>query len=154
MERKFLVKDDRWRQEITETLILRQGYLMTDPHCTVRVRASNSSAWLTIKGKNAGGATPEFEYPIPKDDAATMLEQLAHRPLVEKKRHMVPYGGFLWEVDEFFGANAGLIIAEIELASLDQPFPRPPWVGAEVTGELQYYNSSLVARPFSQWELS
>ena len=84
-------------------------------------------------------------------DAEAILDLLAKRPLIEKKRHLVPRDGFVWEVDEFFGQNAGLIIAEIELASEDQTFPLPPWVGREVTGEARYYNSSLVGKPFSEW---
>ncbi|MCC8195129.1 MAG: CYTH domain-containing protein [Deltaproteobacteria bacterium] len=151
IERKFLLLNDAWRREVTQTLVLRQGYLATDPGCTVRVRVSGPSAWLTIKGRNVDGSAPEFEYPIPASDAAAMLELLARKPLIEKKRHLVPRDGFTWEVDEFLGPNAGLLVAEIELESLDQPFPRPSWIGREVTGERQYYNASLVARPFSDW---
>lgn len=150
-ERKFLVRDDSWRREAVETLLLRQGYLSTEPGCAVRVRLGGEKAWLTIKGERVGGAAPEFEYPIPVPDAVAMLETLAKRPIIEKKRHMVPHEGFVWEVDEFFGDNAGLVIAEIELAPEDQAVPLPAWAGEEVTGDPKYYNASLVARSFKDW---
>ncbi len=151
IERKFLVDGDAWRNEVTETLVLRQGYLATDPRCAVRVRLSGACASLTIKGERTGGAAPEFEYAIPEQDAVAMLDLLAQKPLIEKKRHLIPCGGFVWEVDEFHGQNQGLIIAEIEMASPDQPFPLPSWIGREVTGEARYYNASLVHFPFSAW---
>ena len=151
IERKFLVRNDAWRQEVTKTLVLRQGYLATDPRCTVRVRVSGSTAWLTIKGEPVNGETPEFEYPVPEKDAVAMLALLARQPLVEKKRHLIPRDGLVWEVDEFLGHNAGLIIAEIELASSGQVFPLPSWIDREVTGERQYYNANLVSRPFCSW---
>jgi len=151
IERKFLVHNEVWRHEVTETLVLRQGYLTSDPHCTVRVRVSNVSAWLTIKGTSVDGVTPEFEYPIPKADALAMLSSLAEQPLIEKKRHLIPRDGIVWEVDEFLGHNAGLVIAEIELLSPNQAFPFPSWIDREVTGEQQYYNACLVSRPFSTW---
>lgn len=151
IERKYLVTSDAWRHEATEILLLRQGYLSTDPECAVRVRISGSSAHLTIKGKNIGGAAPEFEYPIPVADAADLLDNLAKKPLIEKKRHLIPKGDLLWEVDEFFGENAGLVIAEVELDARDQAVPLPSWVGREVTGDARYYNASLVASPFSKW---
>jgi adenylate cyclase len=151
IERKFLVASEAWRNEVTKTLALRQGYLAAAPHCAVRVRLSGSSAHLTIKGKPVNGAAPEFEYSIPEQDASAMLDLLAQKPLIEKKRHLIPRDGFLWEVDEFAGHNQGLVIAEIELAAVDQPFPLPPWIGREVTGDERYYNASLVSRPFSSW---
>ncbi|SBW01389.1 conserved hypothetical protein [uncultured delta proteobacterium] len=151
IERKFLLSSDAWRNEVTETLSLRQGYLTTDPQCTVRVRVHGAAAWLTIKGKRVANAAPEFEYPIPEQDASAMLDLLAQKPLIEKKRHLIPRDGFIWEVDEFLGENQGLIVAEIELAAVDQSFPLPPWIGREVTGDKKYYNASLVNRPFSSW---
>lgn len=151
IERKFLLAGDGWRREATDVRVLRQGYLSTDPKCAVRVRLSGRSAWLTVKGRAVEGAAPEFEYPVPPTDAEAMLDRLAKRPLIEKKRHIIPLQGFIWEVDEFFGENAGLVLAEIELAAADQDFPRPAWLGREVTGEAAYYNASLVARPFRTW---
>lgn len=151
IERKFLVATDGWRNAVTRVVPLWQGYLSTAPECAVRVRMSGDAAWLTVKGFSVNGAAPEFEYPIPVADAATMLDKLAQKPLIEKIRHIVPMDGFIWEVDEFSGENKGLVIAEIELASADQPYPVPAWLGREVTGNSRYYNASLVARPFLSW---
>lgn len=151
IERKYLVTNDAWRHEATTILVMRQGYLCTDPGRTVRVRVSGGEAWLTIKGKRVDGAAPEFEYPVPAADADAMLDALAKKPLIEKKRHLVPHEGFVWEVDEFFGDNAGLVIAEIELDAPDRAVPLPAWAGAEVTGDPKYYNASLVGRPFKDW---
>lgn len=152
VERKFLVTADQWRLEAREVILLRQGYLSTDKDCAVRVRVTGNNAWITVKGAPVEGAALEFEYPVPPADAACMLDNLAKRPLIEKKRHLVPRDGFVWEVDEFLGANAGLILAEVELSSPDQKAPLPDWVGREVTGEARYYNASLVGNPYSQWK--
>jgi adenylate cyclase len=120
------------------------------PERTVRVRLLGERAFLTVKGPTAGASRAEFEYAIPPDDARAMLD-LCEKPLIEKTRYVVPHGGLVWEIDEFHGANAGLVVAECELASEDQPLDKPDWVGEEVTGDARYYNSSLVARPFSTW---
>lgn len=151
IERKFLVATDGWRNAATRVLHLRQGYLSKSPGCAVRVRVSSDAAWLTVKGRSVNGIKPEFEYPVPVADAVAMLDNLAQKPLIEKNRHLIPMDGFTWEVDEFFGENKGLIIAEIELASLDQPYPVPTWLGREVTGDPRYYNASLVTKPFLSW---
>ena len=163
IERKFLVKDDGsgdagnagWRTD--QGLLYRQGYLSTDKARTVRVRLVASEAtgeawgYLTIKGKSTGASRAEYEYPIPAADASELLDTLCHQPLIEKIRHRISVGDDIWEVDEFLGVNAGLVIAEIELAAVDQPFAHPDWVGSEVTDDPRYYNSNLVAQPFSQW---
>ena len=151
IEKKFLVTGDAWRKGAT-VLHLRQGYLSTDKNAAVRVRIHGNEAWLTIKGPVAGGAALEFEYPVPPADAEAMLDSLAKKPLIEKKRHRVRHAGMTWEVDEFLGENAGLILAEIELAAPDQSFAPPPWLGREVTGDARYYNANLVANPFSRWK--
>lgn len=151
IERKFLVTGDGWRNEARETLLLRQGYLSTDPECAVRVRISGDAAWLTVKGRSVNGSAPEFEYAVPVEDAASMLDLLAKKPLIEKRRHLVPKDDLIWEVDEFFGQNEGLVIAELELSSIDQAFSPPAWAGREVTGDARYYNASLVANPFLNW---
>ena len=155
IERKFLVQGDGWRTG--QGLRYRQGYLSTEKARTVRVRlvASEASgeAWgyLTIKGKSTGASRAEYEYAIPPQDARELLETLCHQPLIEKIRHRITVGNDTWEVDEFLGVNAGLVIAEIELAELDQPFTHPSWLGREVTDDPRYYNSNLVAHPFSNW---
>lgn len=148
IERKFLLRGDDWRS--APAVHIRQGYLSREAARTVRVRTSGDGAWLTIKGKSQGAVRAEFEYAIPLADANTLLE-LCERPLIEKNRHIIDYAGFTWEVDEFFGANQGLIVAEIELESEDQKFELPPWIGDEVTDDPRYYNSQLSLKPYSEW---
>jgi adenylate cyclase len=151
IERKFLVGDSSWRAA-GQAVLYRQGYLNSDKGRTVRVRIAGERAFLTIKGPSVDGVRREYEYPIPLSDAAEMLEHLCTRPLIEKTRTVVPHDGHMWEVDEFFGENAGLIIAEIELEAVDEVFSLPPWLGAEVTGDSRYYNASLVRHPYCQWK--
>lgn len=148
IERKFLVATDGWQSHDTTRLI--QGYLNRDKARTVRVRVAGELAFLTIKGISMGATRQEFEYPIPLADAQAML-LLADGPLIDKTRHRLSYDGLLWEIDEFHGENAGLILAEVELASEQQSFAKPPWLGQEVTGDVRYYNSSLASVPFGQW---
>jgi adenylate cyclase len=150
IERKFLVTGDAWRR-LGEPVLLRQGYLSTDPARTVRVRIEGEQGVLTIKGKNQGATRGEWEYPIPLPEAAELLDTLCPAPLVEKYRTRVTVGNHVWEVDEFLGANKGLLVAEIELTAEDEMFLLPDWVGAEVTGDARYYNSSLIKQPYSQW---
>ena len=150
IERKFLVTGDAWRL-LGEPALLRQGYLSTDPARTVRVRIEGEQGILTIKGKNSGATRGEWEYPIPLDEAAELLDTLCSQPLVEKFRTRVTVGNHVWEVDEFLGANKGLLVAEIELAAEDEMFLLPEWVGMEVTGDARYYNSSLIRQPYTQW---
>jgi CYTH domain-containing protein len=151
IERKFLVKNESWRDEVTETKILRQGYIATEKAATVRVRLEDDEARLTVKGKKTDGAGLEFEYPIPLEDAKSLLEKCAKRSFIEKKRHIVRRDGLIWEIDEFSGDNAGLIVAEVELSSIDQAIALPPWIGRDVTAEKRYANSNLVKNPYSTW---
>lgn len=148
IERKFLVIGDGWRQG--EGTRYSQGYLSRDAQRTVRVRIAGERAFLTVKGISQGATRSEFEYAIPTPDARQLL-QLADGPVIEKVRRIVVHEGARWEVDEFFGDNAGLVVAELELESEDQPFARPDWLGREVTNDPRYYNSSLVAHPFKDW---
>ncbi|MES2740519.1 MAG: CYTH domain-containing protein [Pseudomonadota bacterium] len=150
IERKFLVTGDAWRAG-GRPVLLRQGYLSSQAERVVRVRIEDGRAMLTIKGPNQGATRGEWEYPIPVADAEQLLAQLCEPPLIEKYRTRVEFGGMTWEVDEFLGANAGLVIAEIELTSEQQEFARPDWAGQEVTDQRRYYNSSLIKHPFSQW---
>ena len=149
IERKFLVQSELWR-EGAEGRRMRQGYLSLDPERTVRVRISGDQAWLNVKGRTVGIRRLEFEYPIPVDDALALLA-LCIGAVVDKTRYRVEHGAHTWEVDEFHGDNAGLIVAEIELAQEDEPFLRPPWLGREVSGEAHYYNAALAQRPFKTW---
>lgn len=148
IERKFLVEGTSWRQ--SNSVRLRQGYLNHDKHRTVRVRVAGDKAFLTVKSVRQGVTRAEFEYEIPVADAEQMLK-LSDGPVVEKNRHVIERDGLKWEVDEFLGENAGLVMAEIELTSEDQPFSRPAWLGREVTHDNRYYNSNLAAHPYKQW---
>lgn len=149
IERKFLVKSEAWRG-LAEGVRFRQGYLQTHP-CTVRVRTEGERGVLTIKGQTRGFSREEFEYEIPRGDADRMLDTLALPSLIDKIRYKIPYQGFVWEVDEFLGDNAGLVVAEIELSDEGQAFERPEWIGEEVTGDRRYANSALASRPFCSW---
>jgi len=150
IERKFLVHGEAWRRGAVGT-VLKQGYLSVDPDRTVRVRLAGDRGWVTIKGRQRGIVRSEFEYPIPGEDAAVLLDQLCLRPLIEKTRYRVEFSGRVWEVDEFSGVNEGLILAEIELESPDATFERPDWLGTEVSHDGRYTNARLVTKPFSQW---
>ena len=150
IERKFLLAGDAWRG-LGQAVLLRQGYLSSTRERVVRVRIEGEQAMLTIKGANVGATRGEWEYPIPLADAVELLDGLCEQPLIEKVRHRIEHAGMVWEVDEFLGANAGLVVAEIELASEDQPFEKPDWIGAEVSGDARYYNANLIRHPFSQW---
>lgn len=151
IERKFLLASAAWRDEVSETLTLVQGYLSRSEASAIRVRISGEQAQLNIKHSLDGIERLEFEYPIPLDDATVLLERVALRPLIDKRRHHVVHGDHLWEIDEFFGDNAGLIVAEIELAHPDEPFDRPAWLGEEVSHDPRYYNSNLSRHPYSRW---
>ena len=148
IERKFLVANDGWR-ELAHGVAYRQGYLCADRERTVRVRIAGDKGYLTIKGPTKGIARSEYEYTIPLADASVLLDQLCPQPQIEKKRYAIRHCGNIWEVDEFFGDNKGLIVAEIELEREDQAFERPDWIGAEVTSDPRYSNAALCAAPFN-----
>lgn len=150
IERKFLLTGDGWRS-LGEPVLLRQGYLSTNPERTVRVRIEGDSATMTIKGRSEGATRAEWEYPLPLADANELLDRLCEQPIIEKYRRRIPFAGNVWEVDEFLGVNQGLMFAEIELASEDQQFDKPDWIGEEVTHDRRYFNSSLIRLPYSQW---
>jgi adenylate cyclase len=150
IERKFLVRSNAYRlQGAAEHY--RQGYLPTSGPATVRVRIAGDRGFLTIKGPGSGMTRSEFEYPIPLRDANVLLDTLCERPQIEKLRYRVPVGAHTWEVDEFLGDNAGLVVAEIELGAQDEPFTRPEWLGDEVTADPRYRNSALARRPYRTW---
>jgi adenylate cyclase len=150
IERKFLVLSDAWKNEATSAQLLRQGYLAIDGGNNVRVRTDGGRAWLTIKGRGEGITRPEFEYEIPAADAAPLLA-LCHGRVVEKTRHLVTAGERMWEIDEFLAENSGLVVAEIELPEEGATFARPAWLGAEVTRDPRYLNSSLAVHPYACW---
>jgi CYTH domain-containing protein len=149
IERKFRVTGEAWRA--AKATRYRQGYLSTVKERTVRVRTIGDRGYLTIKGASSGAARLEFEYEIPLADAEQMLELLCERPLIEKNRHKIQHDRMIWEVDEFFGDNAGLVIAEVELETENQAFSKPDWVGEEVTDDPRYFNASLISNPYRSW---
>lgn len=152
IERKFLVNGNAWRT-LAQGVLYRQGYLNSAKERTVRVRTAGEKGFLTVKGITNGVTRSEFEYEIPFADADEMLSGLAEKPLIEKRRFKIPAGSLVWEIDEFLGENAGLIVAEIELPDEDAPFERPDWLGREVSNDPRYFNSNLVRHPFSQWQV-
>ena len=150
IERKFLVKDDSWRSQAEGTKY-RQGYLNRDKERTVRVRTIHDKGFLAVKGMTEEGTRREYEYQIPLVDAETLLEEICEKPLIEKNRYKITIGGVTWEVDEFFGENEGLIVAEVELENKAQVFDKPAWIGKEVTRDTRYFNSNLIKTPYSKW---
>lgn len=151
VEHKFLLANDDWRKQVTRSVEYRQGYLTSEPTSSIRVRISDNHAWLNIKSATIGTQRHEFEYEIPVNDGNEIIDYLCRKPLIEKTRHFVDLGKYLWEIDEFKGANEGLIVAEIELESAGEIFDKPSWLGAEVTHDLRYYNNNLATTPFTKW---
>ena len=150
IERKFLIKNNSWRS-LAQGTQYRQGYLNSAKERIVRVRTIDDKGFLTIKGITTGATRVEYEYEIPHADASAMLDDLCEKPLIEKNRYKIAINGLTWEVDEFFGENQGLIVAEVELESEDQPFEKPEWIGEEVTGDPRYFNSNLIQNPYLKW---
>ena len=149
IERKFLV-NEKWKPEGRE-IHVKQGYLPGAGPMLVRVRQEDARAYLTLKGRTEGITRSEYEYEIPMADAGELLLR-CEEPIIEKTRYLIPAGPHTWEVDVFFGANEGLIVAEIELSREDEPFDRPDWLGAEVSGDPRYYNSNLASHPYAEWK--
>lgn len=156
IERKFLLAGEGWRAAATGSARFRQGYLANTAHASVRVRISEhpggdvTEAWMSVKSMTRALARQEFEYRIPVDEAEALLA-LCEGPVLDKVRHLVPADAHLFEIDEFFGDNAGLVVAEVELDHEDEAFPRPDWLGAEVTHLERYYNFNLARRPYLAW---
>ena len=154
-ELKFLPKNDGWRSQATRHVAIKQGYFTRAEGYNVRVRIiDGQSAKLTIKSRKleSGISRYEFEYPIPLEDAETMMAEFCGGRIVEKTRHYVNFAGHCWEVDEFFGANEGLVVAEIELGSVDEKFEKPDWAGENVTADSRYGNQNLADNPFREWK--
>ncbi|HSN50262.1 MAG TPA: CYTH domain-containing protein [Bacteroidales bacterium] len=152
-EHKYLVRKDLWyaiRKPAGVPIL--QGYILADPAKTVRVRIYGDLAFLTIKGPSVEASREEYEYPIPMEDARSLLKKFSE-DLIDKVRYRFEFQGRTWEVDEFFGENEGLIIAEIELQSREEEYGKPAWLGEEVTGDPRYYNSYLASNPFSKWAI-
>lgn len=150
IERKFLVDQDVLG-ELTGGRRIRQGFLPTVGLTVVRVRIRGDNGFLTIKGENVDCACTEFEYPIPLHDAQQMIDELCVGGVIDKTRYEITNAGHVWEVDVFHGDNDGLVIAEVELTSVNEAFDRPPWLGEEVSGQTRYYNVSLLKHPYIRW---
>lgn len=142
IERKYLTCSEEYRAMAFGSRHIVQGYLSRRPEGTVRVRVSDASAWITIKGKTEGDTRMEFEYEVPLADAVRML-RLCDGRIIDKTRYLVDFEGYTWEVDEFHGAHDGLVVAEVELGHSGETPPLPPFIGVEVTGNPAYYNSNL-----------
>ena len=151
IEHKFLLRNDRWRSQVERSARLRQGYLTSDARCSVRVRVANGQAFLNLKSGTLGIQRSEYEYSIPLAEAEEILDTLCEKPLLEKTRHYLHFGEHLWEIDEFAGDNAGLIVAEVELSRVDELFARPDWLGEDVSHDIRYYNSQLARHPYRNW---
>jgi adenylate cyclase len=151
IERKFRVINDSWRERVLQKTLLRQGYIANTQRASVRVRLAGQVGWLSVKAMTRGLSRAEYEAAIPALEANEMLERLCEGPLIEKWRHIVEYQGSEWEIDEFLGENAGLVIAELELETEEAVFARPPWLGVEVTHDERYYNFRLSQKPYRHW---
>jgi adenylate cyclase len=151
IEHKYIVNKSEWLKLKPEnSLAIKQAYLSTDPEKTIRLRTLGNSAFITIKGKTTNAVRKEYEYEIPISEANEMIELFGEN-VIEKTRHYIHYQDHLWEVDEFFGLNDGLMIAEIELTAEDEIYAVPIWVAQNVTEDAKYYNSYLIKRPYSTW---
>ncbi len=151
IERKFLVRGDGWRKLTQRSIKIRQAYLASNGKSSIRVRIKDDkTATLTVKSKSSSLRRLELEYPVPLLEAEAMM-QLRQGSMIEKIRHVVPWDDLEWEIDVFLGSNAGLVVAEIELDNEHQEFSMPEWIGREITGQLEYYNSALVTHPYCEW---
>ena len=152
IERKFLIDLEKWQRfSKPQGQLYRQGYLSTDPNRTIRLRLTDTTGYITVKGISINATRSEYEYEIPASDAKELLDSFSVSEL-SKTRYKIDHGGKVWEVDEFLGDNTGLIVAEIELTSEDEYFDTPDWIDKEVTGEEKYYNSSLTIKPYKNWK--
>ncbi len=151
IERKFLVINDSWQNEFDSGVEYRQAYITTAGRATVRLRTAGDKAFLTLKGPASGASRDEFEYAVPFAEALEMLDKLCDTPVVHKTRYTRQYSGYEWVLDVFHGANAPLVMAEIEFSDVECDFDLPAWAGEEVTGDPRYTNASLSVNPYSAW---
>lgn len=153
IERKFLVKSQAFKDEAFNKTHIKQGFLSTDKERTVRVRLKGENGFLTIKGASSNDGLSRFEWEkeISKEDAEQLFK-LCKQGIIDKMRYEVKSGNHIFEIDEFFGDNEGLVLAEIELNTEDEGFEKPNWLGKEVTGDIRYYNSQLSNQPFKTWK--
>ena len=151
IERKFLIEKDLWYAlKKPSGILVQQAYLVNEPEKVIRIRVTDSSGYLTIKGPAVHATRSEYEFPIPKTEAKEIIDQFT-KVRIDKTRYKIEFEGKTWEVDEFWGDNEGLIIAEIELKSEEEQFTKPAWIGPEVTEDPRYYNSYLSEHPYTSW---
>ena len=154
IERKFLLKNDQWRALVSRKMAISQGYLTEfdeNSKSSVRIRLQDNKANINVKSATLGISRSEYEYEVPVDEAREMLDTLCVRPVIDKTRYIVELDGLVWEIDEFYGENEGLLVAEVELDSAAQAIELPNWIGEEVSEDSRYYNVSLLRHPFSMW---
>ena len=151
IERKFLLADERWREQVVRSSRIRQGYMGKADKASVRIRIQGASANINIKSATLNMRRQEYEYGIPLNEAEEMLDTLCNQPQIDKTRFIVEHQGHTWEIDEFYGDNEGLLVAEVELDSEEEAFSRPEWLGEEVTEDPRYYNVNLIKHPFNNW---
>lgn len=151
IERKFLVVNNNWQQSIQRQEHYLQGYLSNTKQSSIRIRITDDKANLNIKSATLGITRDEYDYAIPIDEASEMLNNLCEKPILEKTRYFVIHGQHTWEIDVFAGENEGLIVAEIELQSIDEAFDKPNWIGEDVSNDPRYYNVCLVTHPYKDW---
>ena len=151
IERKFLVVNDDWKKHADAGVHIIQAYIGSNEKSSIRIRVNGNAANLNIKSKTIGISRSEYDYPIPLTEAMELLNNLCDQPLIEKTRYHVKYDTHLWEVDVFAGDNEGLIVAEIELSSIDETFRLPDWAGEDVSDDPRYYNVCLVTHPYKDW---
>lgn len=151
IERKFTLKNDLWRKDVSSSQRYIQGYLAGNDRTSVRVRIAGEKANINIKSATLGIYRQEYEYAIPVDDAQKMLDDLCEKPVIDKIRHLVTFENKTWEIDEFSGDNQGLIVAEIELNAEDEKFELPDWADEDVSHDKRYYNVCLVTHPYKDW---
>ena len=152
IERKFLVIDNSWRDDVKDCTEIVQGYLANTDRCSIRIRTAGDKASINLKSMTLEIVRTEYEFPIPVEDAVAMLRSMCIQPLITKSRYLVTFEGHDWEIDVFSGENAGLVMAEIELDKPDAVFAKPAWLGQEVSEDIRYYNISLVDKPYKDWQ--
>lgn len=151
IEKKFLTINDSWREQADDGIHMVQGYMGSNEKSSIRVRINGNSANLNIKSKTIGIQRSEYEYDIPVEEAKTLLATLCDKPYIEKTRYHILHDSHQWEIDVFSGENDGLIVAELELESVDESYMLPDWVGREVSDDPRYYNICLVTHPYKDW---
>ena len=151
IERKFLLSSSVWRQQVVRTIPIQQAYLANTDKASLRIRIAGDKGYLSSKSMTRDIRRHEFEYAIPLPDAEFMIQHMSQGNRIVKDRHLVPYGNHTWEIDEFYGDNQGLVVAEVELAHETEPFQRPIWLGSEVSSEYRYFNMALIENPYKNW---